>query len=244
MALNPNNGRQIYPTWSAQQLAEHQNKLKVSPTDCYVTLHHIGKTFILPVDPDAVSDSMNVSFAENNPLSRSAPIYSYQNSGPRTVSATWTLHRDLCREFNPDWAKAGEDPVDLLVTNLDALVLPDYNAANKIVNPPLVSLKIRDEIYIKGVVTGSVGITYNLPIINYGTEDAPSYKYAIITISFGVNEITPYSASILPSVGGKFRGPYNLTSSTSNGASGGWAVGDNSRTWLGGGGGRMTQQYV
>ena len=244
MALNPNNGRQQYPRWSAQQLAEHQNNLRVSPTDCYVTLHHIGKTFILPVDPDAVSDNMNVSFAENNPLSRSAPIYSYQNSGPRSVQATWTLHRDLCREFNPDWAKAGQDPVDLLVTNLDALVLPDYNAANKIVNPPLVSLKIRDEVYIKGVVTGSVGITYNLPIINYGTETSPSYKYAMITISFGVSEITPYSASILPSVGGKFRGPYNAVSTPSS--AGGWAVGDNSRSWFGGsnsGAGTMTQQY-
>lgn len=237
MALNPNNGRQSYPTWSAQQIAEHKNNLQVSPTDCYITLHHIGKTFILPVDPDAVSDNMNVSFAENNPLSRSAPIYSYQNSGPRSVQATWTLHRDLCREFNPDWAKAGEDPVDLLVTNLDALVLPDYNAASKIVNPPLVSLKIRDEIYIKGVVTGNVGLTYNLPIINYGTETSPSYKYAMVSISFGVNEITPYSASILPSVGGKFRQPYNFVSTSSAlDSSSGWAVGDNSRSWFNSGG--------
>ena len=242
MALNPKNGRQQYPTWSAQRLAEHQNNLRVSPTDCYVTLHHINKTFILPVDPDAVSDNMNVSFAENNPLSRSAPIYSYQNSGPRTVQATWTLHRDLCREFNSELAQAGEDPVDLLVTNLDALALPDYNAANKIVNPPLVSLKIRDEIYIKGVVTGSVGLTYNLPIINYGTETSPSFKYAVVTISFGVSEITPYSASILPQVGGKFRVPYNIVSTSSAGTSGGWAVGDSSRSWFGGSGG-LTQQY-
>lgn len=181
------------------------DSLKVSPSDNWVYLHHIGKKFILPVDPDAVSDNMNVSYAENMPLSRSAPIYSYQNSGPRSVAATWTLHRDLCREFNPEWAEEGQDPVDLLVTNLDALVLPEYEAANKLVNPPLVSLKIRDEIYIKGVVSGNVGLTYGLPIINYGTESAPSFKYAMITISFGVNEITPYSASILPAVGGKFR---------------------------------------
>lgn len=171
------------------------------PTENYVILHHINKVFLIPVDPDATSDNMGASFAESNPLSRSAPIYSYQNSGPRTVQVTFTLHRDLMREFNPDLKLEGMDPIDYLVTNLDALVLPEYDAASKIVNPPLVSLKIRDEIYIKGVVTGSVGLTYGLPILQYGG----SSKYAMVTISFGISEVTPYSASILPGVGGKFR---------------------------------------
>ena len=176
------------------------------PKDNFIILHHLpgsinDKKFIIPVDPDAITDSMGVSFAENTPLSRSAPIYSYQNSGPRSVQVSFTLHRDLCKEFNP----GEEDMVDRLITNLDAIVLPDYDSASKIVNPPLVSLKIRDEIYIKGVVTGQVGVTYNLPLINYGTADRPLYKYAMVSISFGVNEITPYSASILPKVGGMFR---------------------------------------
>lgn len=168
------------------------------PTENYIVLHHTGAKYIIPVDPDAISDSMGASFAENSPLSRSAPIYSYQHSGPRTVQVTFTLHRDLCREYNP----GSTDMVEELITNLDALVLPDYDSASKIVNPPVVSLKIRDELYIKGVVTGSAGITYNLPLINYGTGDRPVYKYALVTISFGISEITPYSASILP---GKFR---------------------------------------
>ena len=170
------------------------------PTENYIVLHHINKKFIIPVDPDAISDGMSASFAENMPLSRSAPIYSYQNSGPRTVQVSFTLHRDLCKEFNP----GEEDMVEELVTNLNALVLPDYDSANKIVNPPLVSLQIRDEIYIKGIVN-NVGITYNLPIINYGTADKALFKYALVNINFGVSEITPYSASILPRVGGMFR---------------------------------------
>lgn len=181
--------------------------LAVSPTENQIMLHHINKIFTIPVDPDAISDSMSVSFAESTPLSRSAPIYSYQNSGPRTVQVTFTLHRDLMREYNPGYTNlnSGKDPVDDLIENLDALVLPDYDSANKIVNPPLVSLKLRDEVYIKGVVTGSVGVTYNLPLLNYGSENAPSYKYALVTFSFGVSEITPFSASILPAVGGKYR---------------------------------------
>ena len=171
------------------------------PTENFIILHHTGKKYIIPVDPDAISDNMGISYAENTPLSRSAPIYSYQHSGPRSVQVSFTLHRDLCKEYNP----GAEDMVDELITNLNALVLPDYDAASKIVNPPVVSLRIRDEIYIKGVVSGSVGVTYNLPLINYGTGDKPAYKYALVTISFGINEITPYSASILPEVGGMFR---------------------------------------
>ncbi len=184
------------------------------PTENYIVLHHINKKFIIPVDPDAISDSMGASFAENTPLSRSAPIYSYQHSGPRSVQVTFTLHRDLCREYNP----GSDDMVDELITNLDALVLPEYDAASKIVNPPVVSLKIRDEVYIKGVVTGSVGVTYNLPIINYGTKDKAVYKYALVTISFGINEITPYSASILPDVGGKYRASSGISGALSSNA--------------------------
>lgn len=186
-------------------MAIKKNLSVPGPTENFVHLHHINKTLTLPVDPDAISDNMGASFAESSPLSRSAPIYSYQHSGPRSVQVTFTFHRDLVREFNPELVKNGQDPVDLLVENLDALVLPDYDEANKIVNPPLVSLKIRDEIYIKGIVSGSVGITYNLPLLNYGSAEAPSYKYAMITVSFGVTEITPFSASILPAVGGKYR---------------------------------------
>lgn len=168
------------------------------PTDNYVYFHHIDKKIVIPVDPSSINDSMTASFASNHPLSRSAPIYSYQNSGPRTVQVGFTLHRDLCNEYNNP--EVG-DAVDELITNLNAMVLPDYDSANKIVNPPLVSLKLRDEVYIKGVV-GQVSYTYNLPIIKYGS----SYKYAMVDLNFSVQEITPYSASILPQVGGMFRG--------------------------------------
>lgn len=168
-------------------------KLKI-PTDNYIIFHHTGQSFVIPVDPDSIADSMGASFATNYPLSRSAPIYSYQNSGPRTVQVSFTLHRDLCREFNP----GSTDMVEELINNLEGMVLPDYNSANKVVNPPIVSLKIRDEIYIKGVVAGTVGKTFNLPLLNYGGE----YKYALVSLNFSISEIQPYSASILSSIRG------------------------------------------
>lgn len=170
-----------------------QVKKKLSiPEENYIYFHHTGLGIIIPVDPDAISDSTNASFPSQTPLSRSAPIYSYQNSGPRTVGVNFTLHRDLCNEYN----NLGYDAVDLLIDNLDQAVLPDYNSAGKIVNPPIVSLKLRDEIFIKGVVS-MMSHTFSLPIINYGGKN----KYAVVGFNFSVSEVTPYSASILPNIG-------------------------------------------
>ena len=168
-----------------------QKKLQV-PDENYIYFHHTNTQIIIPVDPDAISDSMSAGFASNNPLSRSAPIYSYQNSGPRVVSVNFTLHRDLCNQFN----NLGYDAVEALITNLDQMVLPDYNSAGKIVNPPVVSLKLRDDIFIKGIVTAS-SHTYQLPIIEYYGKN----KYAVVGLNFSINEVTPYSASILPFIG-------------------------------------------
>ena len=165
------------------------------PPENQIYFWHTGTSLIIPVDPDSVADTMGATFASSSPLSRSAPIFSYSNSGPRTVQFSFTLHRDLCKQFNP----GKQDSVDLLIKNLEQCVLPDYNSANKIVNPPIVSVKLRDEIYIRGVVNGSVSKNFKLPIINYSGKN----KYALVDLSFAVTEIAPYSASII----GNF-GPY------------------------------------
>ena len=67
------------------------------------------------------------------------------------------------------------DYVDLLVKQIQAVALPSYDSAAKLVDPPIVAVRFGDEIYIKGVVTGSVTLGRNLPII----EDAAGQsKYA------------------------------------------------------------------
>lgn len=164
------------------------------PNENFVIFHHTGETFIIPVDPNTISDQMGATFNSSTPLSRSAPIYSYSGSGPRTVGVNFTLHRDLCNEYNT--VNSSVDAVDRLITNLDGMVLPDYQETGKIVNPPVISLKIRDEIYIKGVVSNT-SHSYQLPIINYNGSD----KYAVVELSFSIQEVTPYSASILPKYG-------------------------------------------
>lgn len=188
-------------TISLESIYKQKNKINpmsnAVPSDNYIYFHHTDKLIIIPVDPEAVTDSMGAGWAASTPLSRSAPIYSYQSSGPRSIQLAFNVHRDLMKQFNP----GEKDAVEALIKNLEACVLPTYKEANKIVNPPIVSVKIRDEIYIKGVVS-SVGKNFQLPIINYGSSKSSKFKYALVNINFNVQEITPYDASIIAKKGG------------------------------------------
>ena len=156
-------------TISLENLYKQKNKVNsmsnAVPGDNFIYFHHTGDKIVIPVDPEAITDSMSAGWASSTPLSRSAPIYSYQNSGPRSVQLVFDLHRDLMKQFNP----GEKDAVELLIKYLEECVLPTYKETAKVVNPPIVSVKIRDEIYIKGIVT-NVGKNYKLPIINYGKK--------------------------------------------------------------------------
>lgn len=192
-----------------------------SMIDNYVYLYHTDTFIILPIYPDSVMDSMGASFSPTTPLSRSAPIYSYQNSGPRTVSFSMTLQREMMSQVN--WQKSnatvelGDDYIDTLIKQLDASVLPEYAASSKMVNPPIVAVRFGSDIFCKGVVTSPVSKTFGLPII---TDSNGNDKYSIVTIGFTVNEIDPYDASTVMTAG-SFRGlsttlERNLWKSTDN----------------------------
>ena len=49
----------------------------------FIYLHHTKELYYIPCLPESVSDSIGVNYSQTNPLSRSAPIYSFVNSGPR-----------------------------------------------------------------------------------------------------------------------------------------------------------------
>ena len=68
--------------------------------------------------------------------------------------------------------KLSDDYVDVLIRYIEAAALPTYQAANKMVNPPIVAMRLGKDIFIKGVVNGSVGKTYKFPILRNG-------KYAV-----------------------------------------------------------------
>lgn len=177
-------------------------------TDNYLYISHLDVTsedekyIWLPAYPDQVSDSMGSKFNDTNALGRSAPVYTYSSSGPREVKFSLVLHRDLMDEANVGKSNAqlkpGEDYVDYVIRALQSIAVPKYNITDKVVEPPWVALRLSNQIFIRGVVTGQVGVEYRKPLLNNG-------KYAMITISFIIYETDPYDASSI-FTNGSFRG--------------------------------------
>lgn len=174
--------------------------------DNYIYLFHTDTFIVVPAFVDNITDSLGVNFASETPLSRTAPIYSYQNSGPRTVRILFNLHRDMMKEINYGVSNApvdlsmpnNDDYVDYMIKAIQAAALPSYDAANKMVNPPVVAARIGSDIFIKGVVTGGVEVNYSYPIIENG-------KYATVNMGITISEIDPYQASDVLQMG-SYRG--------------------------------------
>lgn len=173
--------------------------------DNYIYISHLDEEFQfwrLPCTPETVSDSMSSTFAETSALGRSAPVFTYSKSGPRSVQVGLKLHRDMMNEVNAGTSNAelklGEDYIDNLIKALQSITVPKYNLSNKSVEPPLVALRLGNEIFIKGVVNGSIGLEYKLPILSNG-------KYAQVSLQLTILEVDPYDATTVFK-NGSFRG--------------------------------------
>lgn len=170
--------------------------------DNYVYMYHTGTLLALPTYADSITDVMSVNFVSSTPLARSSPIYSYANSGPRQLSFTFNLHRDMMQAINYGVSNLdttlNDDYVDYLINSLQACAVPEYSSTDKMVDPPMIAVRLGNDIFIKGVVLGNVSVTYELPILTTG-------KYASAKVSFVVAEVDPYSADTIQ-VAGSFRG--------------------------------------
>lgn len=173
--------------------------------DNYIYISHLDEDYrywIIPVSPERIDDQMQSNFAASNALGRSAPVFTYSNSGPRTMSFSFKLHRDLMDTANVTKSGSrllvGEDYTENLIRALQSIAVPKYNLTNKAVEPPLVAIRIGNEVFIKGVVTSNVSVTYSGPIMSNG-------KYAEVEVSFTVSEVDPYDASAVFK-NGSFRG--------------------------------------
>lgn len=166
--------------------------------DNYIYLYHTSEYLILPGWPESLTDTMNVTYNSTTPMARTAPIYSYSNSGPRVMQINLNLHRDLMTQVNYKNSSVqldvNDDYVDILARKIQAIALPRYDSNAKMVDPPIVAVRLGNEIFIKGVVTGSVTISYGLPILD-------NNKYAQVGIGFTVSEIEPYDAFTVQQVG-------------------------------------------
>ena len=182
----------------------------------YVYIYHLpsdvlgeGTLIYIPQWPDSINDNLQSKFEETNALSRSAPVFSYINSGPRTVSVSLQLHRDMMDEVNFSHCNVkpddGDDYVDMFIKKLQAIALPNYHNASKEIEPPMVAVKFGDQVFIKGVVNGGVSVEYTKPLL-------VGNKYALCNIAFTVSEIDPMDAVSISKVG-SFR---NLTRTFQN----------------------------
>ena len=122
--------------------------------DNYIYISHLDEKFQfwkLPTWPDTVTDTMQSNFTPTNALGRTAPVYTFSNSGPRTVQIAIPLHRDIMDDVNIGISNVflgeGEDYVDNLLKALQAIALPKYNLQNKAIEPPMVAIRLSNEIF-------------------------------------------------------------------------------------------------
>ena len=161
--------------------------------DNYLYMYHTDTLVVLPLYPEQIQDSMTVEYADNKPLSRTAPIYSYVSSGPRTFQVELPLHRDMMNQVNTEMSVYRtsvpelheSDYVDIMIKQLQACALPVYAASEKMVNPPLVAIRFGNDIFCKGVINGPVSVTYSGPIL-------ANHKYGLVTVSFSYPRYYPY----------------------------------------------------
>ena len=174
----------------------------------YIYLYHTDEFLPIPVFPDQITDQMQSTFSQQNALSRTAPVFSYSNSGPRQIQVSLSLHRDMLVGMDTVVTsnveiEVGDDYIDTLIKKLQAVALPKYKGENKEIVPPMVAVRFGDEIFIRGVVNGGVSVEYHAPIIQ--SLDGSGAKYAQVNITFTVFEVDPYDADSVSQLG-SFRG--------------------------------------
>ena len=190
-----------------------QNIINRILPDCYLYISHLNEPYqywMLPGYPDTLSDTMSVNFKESTSLCRSAPVYTFSNSGPRSVNIQLKFHRDMFEDINnfryPKDANGnntgpfvdGDDMADTFIKAIQSIAVPKYNLSNKAIEPPLVAVRFGREVFIKGIVSSQVQVTYEKPILS-------NEKYAIVGINFTISEVDPYDASTV-FTNGSFRG--------------------------------------
>lgn len=174
--------------------------------DNWIYFGHLDQYAILPSYPEQISDSMTSTFNTESALSRSAPVFTYSNSGPRSVNVEFDLHRDMMDAVNINISNMnvmpiGDDYVDTLIRYLQACAVPKYSlysSGAKAVEPPWVAIKFGETVFIKGVINGNVSVTWKKPIL-------ADNKYAMANVQFTVYETDPYDA-VSVAQKGSFRG--------------------------------------
>ena len=144
---------------------------------CSIWVDGAGASF--PCFPESVSETVSGSYNSQTPLGRQEPFYIYESSGPREVSVSFRMHREMFSSLS------GLD-------NLINLIESGVYARSSGVPAKRVTLKIGGQVSISGVINGSVSVEWSetinaIPSVVGGWSGA---KYNVATVSFSVVEVT------------------------------------------------------
>lgn len=142
-----------------------------SQNKCYMTVYGSTVfTIVFPCMPQSYSDSRTANYTSQNPLGRSEPFQIYENSGPRTVSVSFQMHREMTHT----------DPIEDVVKAVQAATYPIAWTGTI---PPKVRLVIGNACVIEGIIAGGVDVTWSETIDK-------NWKYNMVDLSFTVTECT------------------------------------------------------
>lgn len=141
-----------------------------------------GESFDMPCYPTSLSDSAQISYNSNTIFGTTQPFMNYERSGPRTVSASFSLHREMCNESLG--TLAGTSKVDNIIKAVQACAYPIDSGGIEGVRS---SLQVGKQLYISGIIDGNISVGYSGPIIDG--------KYNVCDFSITITEV--YNKSIL-----------------------------------------------
>lgn len=118
---------------------------------CYVINLLTDTKITFKVPPEELTESVSASFEPQEIRGRSAPFFSYNSNGARTVSFTVTLHEEYC---------AGG--IWKTVNQLKALVYPTYSGS--IVRPPKCYVRFGSMVGMRAIIE-NVSVSWEKPYI-------------------------------------------------------------------------------
>ena len=147
---------------------------------CWIQIENT--VYYFPCYTENFTDTHTAHFTQQNPMGRSEPFQIYQNSGPRTVSVSFTMHVEMTHVT----------PIPELVAAVQSAEYPLGTGRSDTITPRVI-LKIGDSCYIKGIIADSVTADWSGPLIDN--------KYVMVTLSFTVTECTgtPKTAAMVKS---------------------------------------------
>lgn len=145
---------------------------------CKLEVDGIGE-ISFPSYPETFNDSRQANYSTQNPIGRSEPFQIYQNSGPRVVSVSFRMHREMYQDVTY---------VDKIVATVFACTYPLGQGSGHIT--PRVTLTIGNNCSITGIIDSTVSADWGETILQ-------NNKYSTVTLSFSVTECTgnPKTAS-------------------------------------------------